>query len=175
MLGLIALINIPVVLNVPHQGSPRLFAPTWLVLSGMIAMIGPLLVRRSYRSWGAVVGVFAAGALLSLSLSVWVRLESASFTAYASRRIAEEVADDAVVAVCGVRRTVVEPAPRGAFALHEFVYDWAARDALDYYTGRRASFKLAGDLWDDRSCPDPEDVDRVFSFSDLVSGWENDG
>lgn len=112
---------------------------------------------------------------MSLSLSVWVRLESASFTAYASRRIAGEVADDAVVAVCEVRRTVVEPAPRGAFAVHEFVYDWAARDALDYYTGTRASFKLAGDLWEDRSCPDPDDVDRVFSFSDLLSGWENDG
>ena len=173
--GLIALINIPVILNVPHQGSPRLFAPTWLVLSGMVATIGPLLVRRRRRWLGAVAGVFAAGALLSLSLSVWVRLESASFTVYASRRIADEVADDAVVAVCEVRRTVVEPAPRGAFAVHEFVYDWAARDALDYYTGRRASFELAGDPWQDRSCPDPDDVDRVFSFSDLLSGWENDG
>ena len=32
--ALTAAINVPVVLNVPHQGSPRLFAPTWLVISG---------------------------------------------------------------------------------------------------------------------------------------------
>lgn len=172
--GLIAVVNVPVILNLPHQGSPRLFAPTWLVLSGLVAMIGPLLVRRRLGVWGGVAGVLAAGALLSLSLSVWVRLESAGFTASASRRIAAEVPDNTVVAVCQIRRTVVEPAPRGAFAVHEFVYDWAAREALDYYTGRRVSFSLAGEPWGERSCPDPEDVDRVFSFPGLLSGWKSD-
>jgi hypothetical protein len=172
--GLIALANVPVILNLPHQGSPRLFAPTWLVLSGMVAAIGPLLVQRGLRWWGTVAGIFAAGALLSLTLSVGVRLESASFTASASRRIAARVQDNALIAVCEVRRTVVEPAPRGAFAVHEFIYDWAAREALDYYTGKRASFKLAGEPWGARPCPDPEDVDRVFSFSDLFIGRDND-
>jgi hypothetical protein len=172
--GLIALVNVPVILNLPHQGSPRLFAPTWLVLSGMVAVVAPQLVRRRLRVLGAVAGVFAAGALLSLSLSVWVRLESAGFTASASRRIAAEVPDNTVVAVCEVRRTVVDPAPRGAFAVHEFVYDWAAREALAYYVGRRVSFTLAGEPWAERACPDPEDVDRVFSFSSLLVGWKSD-
>ena len=42
-LGLIAALNVPIVFNVPHQGSPRLFAPTWLVIAGVVARIGSLL------------------------------------------------------------------------------------------------------------------------------------
>jgi hypothetical protein len=174
-LGLVAALNVPVVLNVPHQGSPRLFAPTWLAISAIVATVGSLVHRRRLRLWGAATGLFAAGAVLSLALSVWVRLESASFVESASRQIAAEVPENAVVAVCGIQRTVVQPAPRGAFAIHEFVYDWAARDALDYYTGRKAEFLLSGELWTNRTCPEPGDVDRVITFSDLLAGWRGDG
>ena len=71
------------------------------------------------------------------------------------------------MAVCGVRRTVVKPAPRGAFAVHDLIYEWAARDALEFHTGRRATFVLAGELWD-RPCPGPDEVDLVVSFPELL-------
>ena len=71
------------------------------------------------------------------------------------------------MALCGVRRTVVDPAPRGAFAVHEFVYDWAAADAVAYYTGRHVEFRLAGELWPG-PCPDPGEVDMVVPFAELV-------
>jgi hypothetical protein len=173
-LALTAAINVPVVFNVPQQGSPRLFAPTWLVISGVVGVIGPLVRVRRPRPWGTVAGVFAAAAILSLSLSVWVRVESAGFTESASRQIAAVISDDAHVGLCGVSRTVVEPAPRGAFAVHEFIYDWAAPEALSYYTGERATFSLAGDLWAD-PCPSVPEVDHVFSFPELVETWRADG
>lgn len=173
-LVLIAAVNVPIVFNVPHQGSPRLFAPTWLVISGLVALIGPLLHVRRPRLWGIAAGLFAAAALLSLTLSVWVRVENASFTESATRQIAAQIPDDAVVGVCGITRTVVQPALRGAFAIHEFIYDWAARDALEYYTGKKAEFLLAGELWND-PCPTTGEVDRVISFPDLVMRWQANG
>jgi hypothetical protein len=118
--------------------------------------------------------MFAAAALLSLTLSVWVRVESAGFTESASRQIAAEIDDGSRVGLCGVKRTVVEPAPRGAFSVHEFIYDWAAREALLYYTGERAEFSLAGELWSD-PCPNTVDVDRVIAFASLVERWRADG
>ena len=114
-------------------------------------------------------GLFAAGAALSLMFSVSVRLRSADFTEHAARVIAARVPDGARVAVCHVRRTVVPLAPRGAFAVHEFVYDWAAERAVRYYTGRRASFALSGDLWN-RPCPVVPGVDAVVAFDDLLAG-----
>ena len=171
---LIAAVNVPIVFNVPHQGSPRLFAPTWLVISGVVALIGPLLHVRRPRVWGIAAGVFAAAAVLSLTLSVWIRVESANFTESATRQIAAEIPNNAVVGVCGIMRTVVQPALRGAFAIHEFIYDWAARDALAYYTGKKAEFLLAGELWSD-PCPTTGEVDRVISFPDLVMRWRADG
>jgi len=172
-LGLVAAVNIPVVFAVPHQGSPRLFAPTWLVISGMVGLIGPLLPWRRFRSWGAVAGIMGAGALLSMAFSVWVRLETASFTESASRQIAKTVPNGAVVAVCGISRTVVQPAPRGAFAIHEFLDEGTAQHSLYYYAKRRARFVLAGEVWTDRSCPHTDDVDRVMAFSDLLMRWRN--
>jgi hypothetical protein len=174
-LGLVAALNVPVLLNVPHQGSPRLFAPTWLAIAGIVASLGPLIHRRRLRLWGAAAAVLAAGALLSLALSVWVRVESAGFVEAASEQIAEAVPEDAVVAVCGVERTVVDPAPRGAFAVHDLIYDWAAREALEYYTGRSATFVLSGDAIGERACPGPEGADRVIAFTDLVANWRGDG
>jgi hypothetical protein len=173
-LALTAAINLPVVFNVPQQSSPRLFAPTWLVICGVVAMVAATLHVQRTRPWGALAGVFAAAALLSLALSVWVRVESAGFTESASRQIAAEIEDGSRVGLCGVTRTVVDPAPRGAFSVHEFIYDWAAREALLYYTGETAEFSLAGELWSD-PCPNTVDVDRVFAFASLEQRWRADG
>jgi hypothetical protein len=173
-LVVVAAINAPVVFNVPQQGSPRLFAPTWLVICAVLGIVASEVRVRRPQPWGAAAGAFAAAALLSLALSAWVRVESAGFTESASRQIAPEISDDADVGLCGVTRTVVEPAPRGAFFVHEFIYEWAAREAVEYYTGKRADFSLAGDLWA-TPCPTAAEVDRVFAFSDLVSTWRADG
>ncbi len=170
---LLMALNVPVLVNVPHEGSPRLFAPSWLVVSACVAIAGASVRRERLRTWGAVGGVFLVGAALSLALTVWVRVESADFTADAAERVAAGLPSGSTVAVCGVTRTVVAPAPRGAFQLHEFDYDWAARDAVEFYTGDRMSFVIAGS--GDRACPAPGSVDRVVSFERLVSGWRSDG
>jgi hypothetical protein len=172
-LALLAAVNAPVFFNVPHQGSPRLFAPSWLVIAGFVGFAGSWIGPKRVRAWGLAGAMFASAALLSLALSVWVRLESASFSEYALQRIAAEVPDGSVVAVCGVTRTVEEPAPRGGFSLHEFVYPWSAQDALEYYEGKQVTFRLAGPLWG-RPCPPPNTVDRVFSFPRLIAGWRGD-
>ena len=112
--------------------------------------------------------VFAAGAVLSLAFSASVRLRSGDFTARATRVIAERIPDGGRVAVCDVQRTVVQPTPRGAYAVHEFLEDWAAERALQYYTGRHATIYLAGNLWD-RPCPAASDVDAVIRFDDLLA------
>jgi hypothetical protein len=151
---LAVLVNVPVVLSVPRQGSPRLFTPTWLVLAAMAAMVGAAVRWRRTALLGAAAGLFAAGALVSLAWSVQVGMVSADAVEQAARQPGSRVADGDVVALCGVRRTVVEPAPRGAFAVHEFVYDWAAADALTYYSGRQVELRLAGELWA-QPCPDP--------------------
>lgn len=166
--AVVALANAPVLLAVPRQGSPRLFAPTWLILTVAAAVLAGRVAWRRTRLLGGLAGLFGAGAILSLALSVSVRLASADFTERSAERIAAAVPDGGDVAVCGVRRTVTEPAPRGAFAVHELVYDWAADDALAYYTGQRATFHLAGDVWQ-RPCPDAAEVDAVLSFDDLVA------
>jgi hypothetical protein len=164
---LLALVNAPVLLNVPRQGSPRVFAPTWLVL--VLAMtLAFARMRRRPMILGAAGGLFATGAILSLALSVSVRLASADFTERSAALIAARVPDGARIAICGVRRSVTTPAPRGAFSLHELMYDWSARRALNYYTGKHATFQLAGELWD-RSCPANGDVDVVISFDELLA------
>jgi hypothetical protein len=170
-IGLIALVNVPVVLAVPRGGSPRLFTPTWLVLSTILAMVGSRLVLRRRVLAGAVAGALAAGALISLALSIDVRLRSAAFGEATVRQFATQVPDGGVIAVCMVRRTVVEPAPRGAFALHEFMSRWSAQGALEYYTGRRATFVVAGEYWA-RPCPDPDTVDLLVSFPRLLQEAE---
>ncbi len=165
--GLTLLVNLPVLLAVPRQGSPRLFTPTWLVLCAVVAVAGSRLSVKRRVVAGAATGLLAAAAVLSLAFSVSVRVRSAEFVEKASVRIAEQVQDGDVVAVCEVRRAVVDPAPRGAFAVHDLIYEWAARDALEYYTDRRATFVLAGELWDP-PCPDPSTVDMVVSFPQLM-------
>ncbi|HZB00700.1 MAG TPA: hypothetical protein VE800_01150, partial [Actinomycetota bacterium] len=169
--ALIAAVNVPVVLSVPHQGSPRIFTPSWLVLSGVVAYAGPAIRRPMMVPTTMLAGAFAAGAVMSIALSVWVRWHTADFTVAAAERIAADTADGSTFAVCGITRTVIDPAPRGAFAVHEFIDEGTARDSLAYYTGRQAEFLLAGPLWPDRPCP-PGDVDRVFTFPELLRAWD---
>jgi hypothetical protein len=166
VVSLLVLVNLPLLASVPRQGSPRTFAPTWLVLVAVLAMSAWRVPWRWPRAVGVVAGLFVAGAVLSLALSVSVRLRTADFTEASSRWLAARVPDRGVVAVCGVPRTVVEPAPRGAFAVNELFYDWAAADALYYYTGRSASFRLGGPVWD-TDCPQPAGADVTVTFDEL--------
>ena len=48
---------------------------------------------------------------------------------------------------------MVEPAPRGAFAVQDYLYDWAAQDALRYYTGRQVTFRIH-EADGEHSCPE---------------------
>jgi hypothetical protein len=139
---LIVLVNVPVLLNQPRQGSPRVFTPTWLVLA---AVAGLWLGRVSWRYRtlvGAVCGLYLGGSVLSLALSAWVRVETADVVEHVSREIAERTADGDVVTLCEVPRAAVSPAPRGAFAVQDYLYDWAAEDVLRYYTDRQATFRI---------------------------------
>ena len=166
--AIVLLANIVVVLAVPQQGSPRVFAPTWLVLA-MAAAAGAASIQwRRPRLLGVAGGLFAAGAILSLALSVSVRLRHADFAQRAAVVVSSRVPEGGRVALCGVRRTIVPYAPRGAFAVHEFIYEWAAERALVYYTGRHATVLLAGELWG-RSCPAVPSVDVVVDFDELLS------
>jgi hypothetical protein len=166
---LIALTNAVVVFAVPHQGSPRVFTPTWLILSIAVAAWAGSRRWQRPRLFGAVAGLFGAGAVLSLALSVSVRLRNADFTEHATRLIAERVPEHGRVALCQVRRSIAEPSPRGAFAVHELIYDWAAERALLFYTGRHATFVLSGELWN-TPCPAVPRVDAVIGFDELLSG-----
>jgi hypothetical protein len=163
---LVVLVNVPVVLAVPRQGSPRVFTPTWLVLAAAAAAVGSAVRWRRGALLGAAAGLLAGGALLSLAWSAQVRVASADTVEHVARELGARVEDGEVVALCGVPRTVVEPAPRGAFAVHEFIYDWAAADALAFYTGRHVQFRLAGALWA-QPCPAPREVDLVVTFDEL--------
>jgi hypothetical protein len=165
---LIVLINVPVLLNQPRQGSPRIFTPTWLVLA---VMAGLWLVRVHWscrRAVAALAGLYLSGAVLSLALSAWVRVETADVVEHVSREIAERTTDGDVVTLCEVPRTAVTPAPRGAFAVQDYLYDWAAADALYYYTGRRATFRIH-QADGDQDCPQDEPA-LAISFPALQNG-----
>jgi hypothetical protein len=154
------------IVTLPRGHTPRTFTPTWLILAALVPVAASRVRWRRARVVGAVAGLFATAALLSLALSVSVRLETAEFNEAATRYLARRVADGGVVAVCDVPRTVVTPAPVGSFALHEFAYDWAAEDAMRYYAGRNAEVRLGGPLWGTR-CPDPGGADLVVGFDEL--------
>jgi hypothetical protein len=166
--GLLAfLINIPEMSTVPRGVSGRIFAPTWLLLSATIPLIADRIRVPRVRWLWVGTGVFGAGALLSLAFCVDVRLRTADFTRASSEYIAARlVGANDTVAVCDIRRTVVSPAPVGSFALHEFIYDWSARYALEYETGKSAEFRLGGPLWGTR-CPDLAGADLVVHFDQL--------
>lgn len=166
---LVLLVNAPV-LTTPNRGhDPRTFTPTWLVLAIGLSVAAAHVRWRRPQLAGAAAGTFAAGALLSIALSVSVRIDSARFTEVASDHLARHVPEGGTVAVCGVRRTVTTPAPSGSFALHELDYDWAAADSVAFHTGRTLDAELFGPMWD-TACDPSSEVDLVVSFDDLVAG-----
>jgi hypothetical protein len=164
--ALLVLVNVPLLTTLPHPDSPRTFTPTWLVLAAVAALAGSRVRRRRPRLAAGVAGLCAAGMLLSLALSVWVRLETADFNEASSRWLAERVPEGGVAAVCGVPRTVVTPAPNGAFALHELNEPTSEEATVLYYTGRNLKIRRVGVYWKG-SCPRPPEVDLSVTFSEL--------
>jgi hypothetical protein len=165
---LIVLVNVPVLLNQPRQGSPRIFTPTWLVLAAVAGLWLAGMRWSGVRIAGTVVGLYLGGAALSLALSAWVRVETADVVEHVSREIAERTSDGDVVTLCEVPRAAVAPAPRGAFAVQDYLYDWAAEDALRYYTGRQATF-LIHQADGSEGCPEGDSALAV-SFGALRGG-----
>jgi hypothetical protein len=166
LVALLLLVNIPLLTTLPHPDSPRTFTPTWLLLAALAALAGSWVRWRRPRLAGGVAGLLAAGALLSLALSVWVRLETADFNEASSRWLAEHVPEGGVAAVCEVPRTVVTPGPNGAFALHELHEPTSEEATVLYYTGRNLKIRRVGVYWKG-ACPEPPEVDLSVSFSDL--------
>jgi hypothetical protein len=164
--GLVLLVSLPMMVTLPHEHGPRVFTPVWLSLAAFAAVAGSRMQWRRPRVAGAVGGVIAGGALLSLTFSVWVRIETADFTEATSRWIGAHVPDRGRAVICDVPRTAVNPAPNGPFALHEFHEPWAARAAVQYYTGRRVEIARTGVFWDDK-CADLGPADVIVSFETL--------
>ena len=165
LLGL--LINLPQMTTVPRGVSGRIFAPTWLLLSVTLPLIAQRTrIPRIPAVWlGA--GVFAAGALLSTSLCVSVLVHTADFSKASSEYMAARLPrPNELVALCGIQRTVVSPAPVGSVAGHTLYYDWSAHAALEYYTGKSAAFRLGGPLFGTR-CPNLSGADLVVHFQQL--------
>jgi hypothetical protein len=163
--SLALLLNVPVLLNIPRQGSPRTFTPTWLLLCVVAGLWAGRIRWRHRTTAGALTGLYLAGAALSLLLSAWVRVETADVVQQVAAEIADRTTDGDVVALCAVPRAAVSPAPRGAFAVQDYLYDWAAADALRYYTGRRAMFRVQQSGTDDQCGTGDEDL--VVEFNAL--------
>jgi hypothetical protein len=164
--ALLLLVNLPLIVTEVGY-SPRTFTPTWLVLAGLLATGGSCLPAQRYRLAGLAAGTFAAFAVLSLALSAWVRVETVAFNRAALGWIAEQTEDGAVVAICNVERTVVEPAPSGAFHLHAFHSENG--NALLFHTGRRGQFRRSGERYWGSPCPDLEGADLVVDFRQLTA------
>jgi hypothetical protein len=164
LVALVLLVNLPLIVTEVGY-SPRTFTPTWLVLAAAAAVTGSHLPSRSYRVAGLLGGAFAAFAMLSLALSAWVRVETVEFNRKALAWIADQTRDGAVVAICNVERTAVEPAPSGAFHLHEFHDEYGG--ALLFHTGRRAELRRSGERYWGAPCPDLEGADLVVDFGQL--------
>ncbi len=162
--ALVVLVNLP--LMVTEVGySARTFTPTWLVLSGATVIGAARVPWRRVRLIGVLGGTFAAFALLSLALSASVRVRTSEFDQAAAWWIAERTQDGDVVAVCDVGRTVVDPAPLGAFhlpAINDGTADW-----IDYYTGRVVELRRSGLRYWGSRCPNLEGADLVVDFPTL--------
>jgi hypothetical protein len=139
---LVVLVNVPVLLAEPRQGSPRVFAPTWLLLAALVPLWLARVRWRRRAVVGAAAGLYLTGAALSLALSAWVRVQTADVVERVSDRLAARTQDGDSVLLCDVPRAAVTPAPRGAFAVQDYLYEWAAADSLRYYTGRRATVRI---------------------------------
>jgi hypothetical protein len=164
--GLLLLVNLPLIVTVPRGYTPRTFTPSWLVLDVVAAVALSRVRWRRPRLAGAAAGAFAAIALLSLALSVSVRVQTAELTRASSRWLAAHVPEGGTVEVCGVPRTAVEPAPVGAFALHELHWEWATQDAVRYYTGHTLTVRRAGRYWP-RACPSSPPANVTLTFAEL--------
>ena len=162
--ALLVLVNLPLALVFPHPDSPRVFTPTWLVLVTFGAIIGSRRMVRRQHTVGAVAGLLIAGSVLSLAFSSSVRVRSATIVEGAMRTIAAQTPDGGIAAVCGLTRTVVHPAPSGAFAVHEFFT--FPTEALEYYTGVVAEIRVDAE----RACPDLSGADAIFQFQELIEG-----
>jgi hypothetical protein len=161
---LVGLVNAPLLVTEVGQ-SPRTFTPTWLVLAAVAALVASRVKPTRHRLVGLLLGAFAAFAVLSLALSVWVRVETVAFNEAAFDWIAERTENGAVVAVCGIERTAVEPAPAGAFHLHALHSEYGG--ALEYHTGRIAELRRAGERYWGQHCPQLAGADLVVEFAEL--------
>jgi hypothetical protein len=162
---LIVLVNLPLIVTEVGY-SARTFTPTWLVLSGAFAATGAVVAWRRVRVLGALAGTFAAFAALSLALSASVRVQTDTFNRAAANWIADRTKDGAVVAICDVDRTAVNPAPLGAFHLHEFHSEWGLW--IEFYTGRIVEIRRSGQRYWGSRCPDLRGATLVISFPRLV-------
>jgi hypothetical protein len=163
--ALIFLVNLPLI-TTDVGYSARTFTPTWLVLAGTLAIAASRVRWRRVRVLGVAVGTFGAFAVLSLALSVSVRVSTVAFDRAAAEWIAERTDDGDVVAVCDVGRTVVEPAPSGSFHLHALHHP--SQEWVDYVTGRMARIRRSGEaLWGSR-CPVLRGADLIVSFPELL-------
>lgn len=163
---LIALVNLPLIVTDVGY-SARTFSPTWLVLSAASAYLGARVRWRRARLLGVVSGVAASFAVLSLALSVSVRVRTDEFNRAAARWIADRTRDGAVVAVCDVERTAVTPAPLGSFHLHAFHSE--SGDWIEHLSGRRVTVRRSGERYWGARCPDLSDADLVIRFPELVA------
>ena len=131
-----------------------------------VAGRGASITWRRVRAFGALAGTFAAFAILSLALSVFVRVRTDRFNRAAAEWIAARTVDGSIVAVCDVDRTVVNPAPLGAFHLHELHSEWSSW--IEYHTGRRVQIRRSGQRYWGARCPDLRGATLVISFPRLV-------
>jgi hypothetical protein len=162
---LLFLVNVPLLVSEADH-SARMFTPTWLVLSGLAAGAVAHLRFRRVRLVGMVAGTCAAFALLSLALSAYVRVQTDAFNRRAAQWIAARTRNGDVVAVCDVDRTVVKPAPLGAFHLHEL--QWISPAWIEYHTGRLVEIRRSGEGYGGSPCPDLRGADLVIRFPRLV-------
>ena len=163
--AVVLLVNLPLIVTEVGY-SARTFTPTWLVLSGATAIGAARVPWKRIRLMGILGGTFAGFALISLMLSVSVRLRTDEFNRAAASWITERTQDGDVVAVCNVGRTVVDPAPLGAFhlhALHSSTADW-----IEYHTGRVVEMRRSGERYWGARCPDLDGADLVVDFPELV-------
>jgi hypothetical protein len=164
-LVVLALVNLPSIVTVPRDTSPRLFAPTWLALAAAAGLAGDRVRWRRPVFTGGVMGVAAATAVLSLAFAGAVRITHADQSAHAFERLAGLVDDGGLALVCDVPPKLVDPAPAGAFALHDLFYGWAAEPALWYVTGREARIRIG---YTGQDCPAAPGADVRLPLAALL-------
>jgi hypothetical protein len=169
---LLVLINLPLIVTEVGY-SARTFTPTWLALSGAIPWMAARVRWRRLRIVGVIAGTFAGFAILSLTFSVFVRLRTDTFNRAAAQWIADRTQNGSVVAVCDVARTVVDPAPLGAFHLHELHSIWP--HWIEYHTGRVVEIRRSSERYWGSRCPDLTGADLVIQFPELTAALATHG